>query len=123
MTTQSDTWKNLFDGCSVIVSDEDLARAHAEVNGAIHCLERMYGHKHQMWDLDSLSEKIAKIQSDRQAANRPELSSMVKLSFTGSQMVFYGGPSGDWTAGPNEQTGQLRKQLEAIYETTTMVKR
>ena len=122
MTTQSEAWKSLSNGCPEVVSDEDLMQAYAEINNAIHGLKRM-GRIESMTALTEWSRAIEEIQSDRQAANRPKLLSNVRLHFSDGQVTFYGLPGGSWAVDASEQTEQLRKQLEAVYETTTMVKR
>ena len=123
MTTQSDTWKNLADGKANLVSDEYLAQSYHDVNRAIYYLSKIGEGQQQIDGLTTWSNKIAKIQSDRQAANRPELPPMMTVCFEDGLVIFYGVSGHDWRTAANEQTGQLRKQLEAVYETTTMVKR
>lgn len=122
MTTQSEAWKNLINEDEQEVSDSDLMQAYAEVNNTIHGLKRMGGNKQQIRYLSEQSEKISKIQSDRLAANRPDLPPMMTVCFEDGLVIFYGVSGHDWRTGTSEQTEQLRKQLESVYETTTMVK-
>lgn len=123
MTTQSEAWQNLFGENEEEISDGDLMLAYGEVNNAIHCLKRIGGFDKRIKRLAEWSDKISKIQDDRQAANRPELPSMMTVCFEDGRIIFYGVAGHDWSTGTSKQTEQLRKQLEAVYETTTMVKK
>ena len=123
MTTQSEAWKQLADGKANLVSDEYLAQSYHDVNSAIYYLSKIGEDQQKIDGLTKWSNKIAKIQHDRQAANRPDMPPRMDITIRDGHIYFCGLPGGTRVAGPNEQTEQLRKQLEAVYETTTMVKR